>query len=175
MIIDFTLNNEKIVVDTNPDTKLSVILRENAIFSAKKGCDKGFCGACTVLLNGKPIPSCITPISMVRGGIITTLEHFCNTEDYQDIKTGFNSAGVELCGYCNAGKIFEAYEIISKHEKPEKEFISKQVSYFPCNCTETETLVNGIILSANNRRKRLSTKIAEKTPIKLSGKTYGKK
>ena len=57
-----------------------------------------------------------------------------DTEDYQDIKAGFNSAGVELCGYCNAGKIFEAYEIISKHEKPEKEFISKQVSYFPCNC-----------------------------------------
>ena len=158
MIIDFTLNNEKIVVDTNPDTKLSIVLRENAIFSAKKGCDKGFCGACTVLLNNKPIPSCITPISMVRGGSITTLEYFCNTEDYQDIKAGFTSAGVELCGYCNAGKIFEAYEIILKFEKPEKAFISKQVSHFPCNCTETAVLVNGILMAANFRRKRLSEK-----------------
>lgn len=155
MKIPFTLNNEAIVLDTNPDTVLSTILRENSIFSAKKGCDKGFCGACTVLLNNNPVPSCIIPMAIVRNSSIITLEYFCNTEDFQDIDAGFKAAGIELCGYCNAGKIFEAYEIISKIEKPEKNFITKQVSHFPCNCTETAVLVNGIIMAANFRRKRL--------------------
>lgn len=162
MKIPFILNNESIVLDTEPDTVLSTILRENSIFSAKKGCDKGFCGACTVLLNNKPVPSCIVPVALIKNASIITLEYFCHTDDYQDIKAGFKAAGIELCGYCNAGKIFEAYEIISKQEKPEKKFIAKQVSHFPCNCTETEALINGIILSANYRRKRL-------------GKNYGKK
>lgn len=167
MKIPFTLNNENIVVDTNPDTALSAILRGNAIFSAKKGCDKGFCGACTVLLNNKPVPSCIIPIAVCRNASIITLEHFCNTEDYNDIQNGFRSAGVELCGYCNAGKIFEAYEIITKHEKPDRKYIAKQIFHFPCNCTESETLVNGIILAANYRRKRLE-KLTEENQ-------YGKK
>ena len=146
MKIPFILNNENIVVDTNPDTVLSKVLRENSIFSAKNGCDKGFCGACTVLLNNKPVPSCIVPM---------------------DIKQGFKAAGIDLCGYCNAGKIFEAYEIISKFEKPEKAFVSKQVSHFPCNCTETAVLVNGILMAANFRRKRLSET--------QTGKEYGKR
>lgn len=167
MKINFSLNNENIVVDTSPDTALSAILRENGIFSAKKGCDKGFCGACTVLLNNRPVPSCIVPVAMVRNSSVITLEYFCNTEDFKDIQAGFKSAGVELCGYCNAGKVFEAYDIIYKIERPDRNYIAKQVSYFPCNCTETETLVNGIILAANNRRKRLE---------KLSqGKVNGKK
>ncbi|MEE0999674.1 MAG: 2Fe-2S iron-sulfur cluster-binding protein [Treponemataceae bacterium] len=167
MKIPFILNNENIVVDTNPDTVLSTILRENAIFSAKKGCDKGFCGACTVLLNNKPVPSCIVPMAIVKDSTIITLEYFCNTEDYQDIKNGFKAADIELCGYCNAGKIFEAYEIISKFDRPEKSFVTKQVSHFPCNCTETAVLVDGILLAANYRRKRLS----ENT----TGKDHGKK
>ena len=158
MKIPFVLNNENIVIDTNPDTKLSTILRENLIFSAKKGCDKGFCGACTVLLNNKPVPACIVPIASVRNASVITLEYFCNTEDYQDIKAGFKAAGIELCGYCNAGKIFEAYEILSKHTRPEKQNITKQVSHFPCNCTETAALVNGIILAANHKIKRLQGK-----------------
>jgi len=156
MKIPFILNNENIVVDTNPDTVLSKVLRENSIFSAKNGCDKGFCGACTVLLNNKPVPSCIVPMAIVKDSSIITLEYFCNTEDYNDIKQGFKAAGIDLCGYCNAGKIFEAYEIILKFERPEKAFVSKQVSHFPCNCTETAVLVNGILMAANFRRKRLS-------------------
>ena len=76
MKINFSLNNENIVVDTSPDTALSAILRENAIFSAKKGCDKGFCGACTVLLNNRPVPSCIVPVAMVRNSSVITLEFF---------------------------------------------------------------------------------------------------
>ena len=88
MKIPFILNNENIVVDTNPDTVLSKVLRENSIFSAKNGCDKGFCGACTVLLNNKPVPSCIVPMAIVKDSSIITLEYFCNTEDYNDIKEG---------------------------------------------------------------------------------------
>ena len=65
------------------------------------------------------------------------------------------------------GKFEEAYEIISKFEKPEKAFVSKQVSHFPCNCTETAVLVNGILMAANFRRKRLSET--------QTGKEYGKR
>ena len=66
MKIPFTLNSEDIILDAEPDTKLLQLLRDNGIFSVKDGCKKGSCGSCTVLMDGKPVPSCIIPSAAVR-------------------------------------------------------------------------------------------------------------
>lgn len=158
MKIPFTLNSENIILDAEPDTKLLQLLRDNGFFSVKDGCKKGRCGSCTVLLDGNPVPSCIIPSAAVRHTSVETLEHFMKSPDYADIEAGFKQAGVELCGYCNAGKIFATWSIISRDPRPTKENVIKAARFFPCRCTDAETLTSGIIMAAAIRRKRLSGK-----------------
>ena len=158
MKIPFILNNEDIILDTEPDTKLLHLLRDNGIFSVKDGCKEGSCGSCTVLMDGRPVPSCIIPSAAIRHSRIETLEHFMTTQDYSDIEAGFRQAGVTLCGYCNAGKIFAAWSIISTDPRPSKENVIKTARYFPCRCTDAETLASGIMMAAATRRKRTSGK-----------------
>ena len=158
MKIPFILNSENIILDAEPDTKLLQLLRDNGIFSVKNGCKEGSCGACTVLMDGKPVPSCIIPSAAVRHSSIETLEYFMRSKDYSDIDAGFRQAGVKLCGYCNAGKIFAAWSIISTDARPARETVIKVARYFPCRCTDTETLASGIMMAATARRKRISGK-----------------
>ncbi len=158
MKIPFRLNGEDIILDAEPDTKLLQLLRDNGFFSVKDGCKKGRCGSCTVLLDGKPVPSCIIPSAAVRHTNVETLEQFMKSADYADIEAGFRQAGVNLCGYCNAGKIFAAWSIISTDPRPAKENVIRTARYFPCRCTDAETLATGIILAATARRKRTSGK-----------------
>lgn len=158
MKVPFILNDEDIILDAEPDTKLLQMLRNNGIFSVKDGCKKGRCGSCTVLMDGKPVPSCIIPSAAVRHSNIETLEHFMKTQDYSDIEAGFKQAGVELCGYCNAGKVFAAWSIISTDTRPSREGVMKAVRFFPCRCTDAETLASGIVMAAVARRKRIAGK-----------------
>lgn len=157
MKVPFTLNDEDIILDAEPETKLLVLLRENGIISVKEGCRKGRCGACTVLIDGRPVPSCIIPAAAVRHAEVQTLEHFMKTLEYRNIEVGFRQAGVTLCGYCNAGKIFAAWSIISQDPRPVKENIMKTVSHFPCRCTDAETLTNGILAAAMLMRNKKRT------------------
>lgn len=158
MKVPFRLNDEDIILDAEPDTKLLNLLRNNGFFSVKDGCKQGRCGSCTVLMDSKPVPSCIIPSAAVRHSNVETLEHFMKTQDYSDIEVGFRQAGVELCGYCNAGKILTAWSIISTDPRPAKENVMKTVRFFPCRCTDAETLATGIVMAAVARRKRIAGK-----------------
>ena len=102
MKIPIILNGEKTIIDANGDEKLLSVLRNLNLFSAKNGCEEGKCGYCTVLLDDKPVNSCLIPIGIIRDCSIVTLEFFKKTKDYEDIMKGFSQAGINLCGYCNA-------------------------------------------------------------------------
>ena len=154
MKVKFTINGNTKVYDIDSDLKLLDLLRKENYFSVKNCCSEGTCGSCTVLVNGKALSSCILPAASVKDAEIETLEHFTEREDYSDIKTGFLQAGVHLCGYCNPGKIFAAWEIISTNSRPTKEEIIKYMKCQKCRCTESETLIKGVILSAALRRSR---------------------
>ena len=154
MKIPVILNEVKIVLEAEPDDRLLAVLRRQNLLSVKCGCSEGHCGACTVLLDGKPVPSCIIPAAVVRDSSIMTLEHFSKTEDYQDIISGFGKAGIHMCGFCNAGKIFSAWSVISTGAKPDRKAITEAVSFLSPCCTDTVTLVNGILYAADFRMKR---------------------
>lgn len=153
MKIPFTLNDEKIVIESNPDTPLMEILREMNCLSVKLGCSKGFCGSCTVLLDGKPVASCKIPVAIIRNCSITTLEYFSKSDVYKLIMGAFKKAGINLCGYCNAGKIFSTYQIINQHRKLTRQEISDMVNQLSPCCTDTDTLVNGVIYAIKDSFK----------------------
>lgn len=145
MKIPVLLNERDYVFDADPSEKLINVLRREKLISVKYGCQTVNCGACYILLDGKTVASCHIPAGIVKDSAIITLEHFSKTEFFQDIMKGFDKAGISLCGYCNAGKIFLAYEIIKNMNNPTRESISEIIGRLNDCCVEKETLINGIL------------------------------
>ena len=157
MKIPVTLNGNKIILDAHADEPLMKVLHKNGCTSVKSGCSGGFCGSCTILLDDKPVASCKIPAGIVRDCDIVTLDYFVKTEEYATIMTGFQKAGIKLCGYCTAGKVFSAYQILKMTKMPTRQEITDYVKTLSPCCTDLETLVNGIIYAiqtANRKIKR---------------------
>lgn len=153
MNIPVTLNGNKKIFEAQSDESLMSVLHTKTSASVKCGCQHGFCGACTVLLDDKPVAACKVPVGIIRDSDIVTLDYFEKTEEYAHIMQGFNKAGIKLCGYCNAGKIFSAYQIMKINKKLSREEVSEQVkSLSPC-CTDLETLVTGILTAISIHNK----------------------
>lgn len=155
MKIPVFLNGSKTILEAHADESLMKVLHRNGCPSVKSGCSSGFCGSCTILLDNKPVPSCKIPAGIAKDHDIVTLDYFLKTEEYSIIINGFNKAGIKLCGYCNAGKIFAAYQIINMPKIPTRPEISEYVrTLSPC-CTDLDTLVNGIIYALQISNKRI--------------------
>ncbi|MEE3411060.1 MAG: 2Fe-2S iron-sulfur cluster-binding protein [Treponema sp.] len=148
MKLNFTINEEKISLNVEPECTLLELLRRQKLLSVKCGCNKANCGACAVLLDGKAVLSCLIPCGIVRNANIITMEHFSKQAACQEILKGFEKAGVNLCGYCNPGKIFAAWEIINAYSNPSREQVAERVSDLRECCVESDALINGIIYAA---------------------------
>ena len=158
MKIPVTLNGTKTILDAHADESLMKVLHKSGCPSVKSGCSSGFCGSCTILLDDKPAAACKIPAGIVRNADIVTLDYFVKTEEYSTIMAGFQKAGIKLCGYCTAGKVFSAYQILKASKMPTRQEITDYVkSLSPC-CTDLDTLVNGIIyaIQISNRRQTRS-------------------
>ena len=155
MKIPVTLNGNKIILDAHADETLMKVLHKNGCTSVKSGCSGGFCGACTILLDDRPVASCKIPAGIVRNSDIVTLDYFVKTEEYSTIMAGFQKAGIKLCGYCTAGKVFSAYQILKMTKMPTRQEITDYVKALSPCCTDLETLVNGIIYAIQISNKRL--------------------
>lgn len=156
MKISLMLNGEKTIIDAQPDTSLMEVLRTLNLTSVKCGCGNGLCGSCTVLLNDKPVAACKIPVALVNENEIITMEAFSKTEEYESITKGFEKAGIKLCGYCNAGKIFTTYSFLKLNNLPSSQEIEQQVKHLAPCCTDTQLLIRGIrySLAFNQKIKR---------------------
>lgn len=159
MKISFNLNGTNVQIDTSANERLlHVLRREFGLKSLKASCLNGQCGSCTVLINGKPVPSCIVPIFKVERAEIITLEYFKTMEEYKIISNSFEQAGVNMCGFCDAGKIFFAYSILNSgiefSEKETEEKIRRIYSSSMCRCTSFEDLLSAIIKIGKIQRRK---------------------
>jgi len=155
MKIPVFLNGTKTILEAHADESLMKVLRRNGCPSVKSGCSTGACGACTILLDDKPVASCKLPAGIAKDHDIVTLDYFVKTEEFQIISNGFSKAGIKLCGYCNAGKIFSAYQILKLAKIPTRQEISDNIKNLSPCCTDLETLVNGIIYALQISSKRI--------------------
>lgn len=155
MKIPVTLNGSKVMLECQPDELLMKVLHKNGGISVKCGCTRGFCGACTVLLDDRPVATCKIPTAIIKDADIVTLDYFSKTEEYRYIMDGFTKAGIKLCGYCNAGKIFTAYQCLKMQKQPSRQDITEQVRHLSPCCTDMETLINGILYAIQLRNKHI--------------------
>ncbi len=127
MALTLVVNGRQHQVDAPPDEPLLYVLRNRLeLTGTKYGCGEGQCGACTVLLDGDPVRSCITPASAVAGKKITTIEGLGNGEHLDPVQQVFLEAEAFQCGYCTPGMILTAVAMLrkSKTKLTDKEIIS---------------------------------------------------
>lgn len=154
MKVPVILNGEKEIIDADPEERLSQTLRRRNLFSVKEGCQKGCCGSCTVLLDGKTVPSCLVPAGTVKNSEIETLEFFIKTKDGQDIQKGFQEAGISFCGFCNAARFFTAYNVINLPYRPSAEELEEIASSIDCDCTDIKKFINGMVYATAAKHAR---------------------
>ena len=133
-MIEFKLNGKPAAFDDDASTPLLWVLRDAlGLTGTKYGCGIARCGACTVHLNGAAIRSCVTPVSRVNGGLITTIEGLSN-----DLSHPVQRAWLELqapqCGYCHAGQMMTASALLNKIPNPTDTEIDDAMSGNLCRC-----------------------------------------
>ncbi|MCR4627737.1 MAG: ferredoxin [Treponema sp.] len=153
MKLSVTLNGQKQILEAEPQTSLCQVLRDLGFTSVKNSGKNGLALSCTILLDGTPVPSDIIPFAIINNADIVTLEYFKTTEDYKDIENGFEQAGINLCGYCNSGMIFTAYDIIKTYQRPTIQEIEDNSSISYC-CTSKKAFIAGVRSAIAFRTRR---------------------
>ena len=134
-MIDLNINGEMRQVDAEPDTPLLYVLRNDLkLNGAKFGCGLGQCGACTVLLDGAPIFSCVVPISLLEGRKVTTLEGLGTPENPGVLQRAFIEEQAAQCGYCIPGMIMRAQALINVNHNPSAADIARHLQPNLCRC-----------------------------------------
>lgn len=133
-MIALTVNQQKYDVDAPPDTPLLWVLRDNlGLTGTKYGCGIAVCGACTVLVNGNPMRSCVLPISAVAGSQITTIET-AEQPVVRALQQAWIKQEVSQCGYCQPGQIMSAAALLASKPQPTDADIDAAMSGNLCRC-----------------------------------------
>jgi nicotinate dehydrogenase subunit A len=122
-------------VDAEPDTPLLYVLRDDLKLNAAKfGCGLGQCGACTVIVDGQAVLSCVTPLLLLEGKQVTTLEGLGTIEAPAPIQRAFMEEQAAQCGYCIAGMMMRAQALLQKNAKPSDGEIRSELEPHLCRC-----------------------------------------
>lgn len=152
-MLSFILNGSPVDVLVNPtDTLLDVLREKLNILSPKRGCETGDCGACTVLLNGEPVRSCLTISLTAEGKEVTTVEGLTTKEGkLHPLQLSFIEHNATQCGFCTPGMLLSAKALLDNKSKPTREEIIEAISGNICRCGTYVEIVEAIQAVGNGR------------------------
>jgi nicotinate dehydrogenase subunit A len=140
---------DKTVDSWDPDQPLLYILRDAlALTGTKFGCGLGQCGACTVLMNGQAVRSCVTPVNKAAGQSITTLEGLGTPEKPNRLQSAFIAEQAAQCGYCTNGMIMTAQALLDRTPKPTVEQVKQGLAGCICRCGTHTRIVRAVLSAA---------------------------
>ncbi len=135
MAITLTVNGTQHDVESEPDTPLLYVLRDEiGLNGAKFGCGLGQCGACTVMLDGQAIFSCLTPIALLPGRQVRTIEGLGTAEAPGPVQRAFIDEQAAQCGYCIAGMVMRAQALLERNPAPTEQHIRDAMAPSLCRC-----------------------------------------
>ena len=144
-LIELVVNQEHHELAVNDNDTLLEVLRENlGLVGTKEACGMGECGACTVLIDGIPILSCLTLAADAAGKAITTIEGVAGGDKLDPVQEAFIQHGAVQCGYCTPGMILTARELLSRERDPGETQIREAISGNLCRCTGYTKIVEAI-------------------------------
>ena len=143
--IRITVNGKLHSVDTEPERPLLEVLREDlGLTGTKYGCGEGQCGACTVLLDGKAIFSCLTPVSAADGRQVLTIEGLATSGKLHPVQQAFLEEGAMQCGYCTPGMIVRTVALLETSPKPTDEQIVEGLNGNLCRCSGYHRIMSAV-------------------------------
>ncbi len=149
-----TVNGRARTVQAKPNTTLLSVLRDQLdLTGAKCGCGTGDCGACTVLLDGEPVRSCIVPMKKAAGRSVLTIEGLARGTELHPIQRAFVECGAIQCGFCTPGMIMTAKALLDRNPNPTEDEIREAISGNLCRCTGYVRIVEAIRYAADLLRK----------------------
>ena len=153
--ITFVLNGKEQTVEIQPFETLAFVLRERlGLTGTKIGCEEGECGACTVIVDGKAVTSCIYPAMKVDGARVETIEGLSDGEKLHPIQEAFIEHFAAQCGYCTPGFIMSAKALLDRNPDPSEEEIKEAIAGNLCRCTGYYQIVDAIKAAVARIRER---------------------
>lgn len=148
-LITLNINGHDFDLAVSPrDLLVDVIRKKVGLTGTKKGCGQGDCGACTVLMDGHPVLSCITLAVASQGKKIQTIEGLSEGEKLHPIQESFVEQGAVQCGYCTPGMILSAKALLDRNPDPSEEEIKQGIAGNLCRCTGYKKIVKAISAAA---------------------------
>ncbi len=152
--IGFQLNGEEISLDCEVDEILLDVLREKlGLTGVKEGCGQGECGACTVIMDGVAVNSCLVLMNQVAGCEVTTIEGVKQNGKESAVQKAFVEEGAVQCGYCTPGMVLSAEALLDKNPNPDEKEIRTAIAGNLCRCTGYSKIVAGIQKAVQIRQK----------------------
>ena len=156
MQLTLNVNGSEIEVSSRSNETLLKILRQNGFFGVKHGCETGECGACTVLLDGKPVNACVTLAAQAEGRLVETIESvgqhpeqgWKQTEGLHPLQQSFVESGAIQCGFCTPGMILAAKELLARNLNPSEAEVREALSGVLCRCTGYVKPVQAVLHAA---------------------------
>jgi aerobic-type carbon monoxide dehydrogenase small subunit (CoxS/CutS family) len=158
-VTSLNVNGKKLTVDVDSTASLLSVLRNDLdLTGSKYGCGEGQCGACTVLLDGQPIRSCITQVGRASGKQITTIEGLERDGKVQALQDAFIKADAMQCAYCTSGMLMSASALLAKNPKPNREDIISGMNGNICRCGTYQRIIEAIQIASGQSAAREVTK-----------------
>ena len=146
------VNGVRHEVTVDPDTELLTVLRDwLGLTGSKYGCGEGVCGACTVLVNGNPSRSCITPVHSVAGKEVTTIEGLEKNGNLHVVQEAFLTVDGFQCSYCDSGMIISAVALLNNHPSPSEDAIIEAMNRNICRCGTYPYIIKAIKLASTSK------------------------
>jgi aldehyde oxidoreductase len=147
--VAFDLNRVACTVDTDPACRLSDLLRDQlGLTGTKIGCSAGDCGACTVLLDGRQICSCLVPVAQVEGRSVVTVEGLAQNGQLTELQRAFLAHGAAQCGICTPGMLMAATDLLARNADPEESEVCDALGGVLCRCTGYRKIIDAVLAVA---------------------------
>jgi len=152
-VITLWVNGKSRTLDVEPDTPLLYVLRNDLELNGPKfGCGLAQCGACTVLVDGKPVRSCVTPVSAAAKGQVTTIEGLGTPERLHPLQRAFIEEQACQCGYCGNGMVMSAKALLDRNPRPSEAQIKAALDGHLCRCASHNRIVRAVQRAAQALR-----------------------
>lgn len=150
--VEFQVNGEAVEILVEPRQTLADVLRDSLrLTGTHLGCEMGVCGACLVLLDGKPVHGCLTLAVQAQGCAVTTVEGLDASGEIADLQAEFHARNALQCGYCTPGMLMTAQALLKRGAVPDRAEIREALSGNFCRCTGYEAIVDAIAATAAKR------------------------
>ena len=152
MTVAFTLNNREVCSEAGGAERLLDVLRDEfGLTGAKEGCGEGECGACTVLLDGKPVCACLVPLCQVEGCVMLTVEGVADGDELAPLQQALLDGGGIQCGACTPGIVLAAGAHLAECDKPTRAGVNGALAGNICRCTGYERITRSVLAAAKDR------------------------